>query len=345
MKPASIWWNQIGNSLRFLTRVSDSMKDCRSAVLHVPVQFPWRSECYGALDIRRSSFGCDRRLARLAWPQGADPGAFLLENLCSPEIAAGYWPGESCAAYLGGLQDIELCDCYVWVTGIHSKSDLSRWTEFIRLYEACAEPSENRAVFLLEYDGDAAEHPGIQRIEYRVESYDCRVFCLETAAALQNTQLLPYQAELAQRIGGNDPEFCAALLQQGDTLLQNPRQAVSDACVICPRFPPLTETHINSAAWKAAIVLLFPLLEQYRLDFIARYEPELCRHLPICNSNGEPITDPFDLELGPLCHILATCSSVSPADCEAIRLCRRVRNLLAHNKPIPCPDIRRVLEL
>ena len=44
---------------------------------------------------------------------------------------------------------------------------------------------------------------------------------------------------------------------------------------------------IVSAVWRAAVVLLFPVLEEYRFDFILRHKTELEKYLPITNSNGE----------------------------------------------------------
>ncbi len=351
MNPSTIWWEQIGNSLRFLGRAAAQLRDHRSALLILPQGLPWRQTFQDALDARRTAMGSDRRLVRLRWHPGADPGALLLETLCDEAVAAEYWPGQSYGEYLASKRDLALNECCVWVTGIHSKADLARWTDFIRVYERFAQPPELRAIFLLEYCGEAPEQPGIDCIEYRVRDYDCRVFCLELAAALQNTELTAYQAELALRIGQSDPEFCAALLEQGAALLRSPSDTVGAVTRQGLRssgeaFPLLTDQQITSAVWKAATVLLFPILEQYRLDFAARHQAALRCRLPISNSSGESITDPFDLEIGPLHYVVSALGEAIPAgEREQIRLCHRVRNLLAHNKSVPCPDIQRVLAL
>lgn len=351
MNTAAIWWEQIGNSLRFLSRTAALFRDSRSAILHMPDGLPWRQEFYDALDQRRTAMGCDRRLIRLGWTPSTEPGQFVLDRLCDSDVAANYWPGQRYGEYLASCKSLSLRECCVWITGIHDKADLMRWSAFIQLYDRCAGSPERRAVFLLEYDGEAPERPGIDRIEYRVQSYDCRVFCLETAAALDNTTLPVYQAELAQRIGGADPEFCAALLTQGAALLHDPAAAVPEAVRTCRRrsgeaFAALTEQQISSAARKAATALLFPMLEQYRLDFVTAHQAALRCRLPITGSNGETVTDPFDLELGELRHIIGTLGdSIPAAESETIRLCHRVRNLLAHNKRVPCEDVRRILAL
>lgn len=351
MNAGKIWWGQIGNSLRFLTNVTNHLRDCHSAVLQVPQIIPWRQAFYEAIDMRRTSFSADRRLMRLSWNEAVEPGAFVLDELCSSRVRADYWPGQSCGEYLGSRDDIVLNDYYVWITGIHSKSGLAKWAEFVSQYETAAKKLERSAVFLLEYDGTAADASGLDKIVYAVENYDCRVFCLEMATALANSDLRSYQAELALSVGRSDPELCAVLLERGTDLLEAPvktaqsvlREGFSSQGL---RFAEMSETEIESAVWKAAIVLLFPILEQYRSDFIAAHEADLARHLPITNSNGDRITDPHDLEFGPIHYIVSNSKArFSSADIELVKLCRKTRNLLAHNKMVPCQDIRTLSKL
>lgn len=351
MNPGSIWWEQIGNSLRLLNSVTECLRDCRPAVLRLPERMPWRERFYDTADMRRSAFSAERRLIRLAWPGCFDPGEFVLKELCSPRVRADYWPGQSCAAYLGSREDLMLNAYDVWVTGIHCKADLLRWTEFVREYERAGEQLEKRAVFLLEYDGPSIHPPGIRMISYTVEHHDCRVFCLEIAAALKNTGLREYQAELALQVSGGDPELCWALLLTGDSLLRDPAAAAqrvlsSERSCAGQPFPAMSEQQITSAAWKSAVVLFFPILEQWRIRFVTRHQAELTRYLPITNSNGAKVTDPFDLEIGSLHYIVGQHKNAfTSLDLEDIQLCRNARNMLAHNKMITCADAEKILNL
>lgn len=351
MSPGMIWWGQIGNSLRLLSRIANDLRDRRSAVLRVPRRLPWRAAFYEAVDLRRSSFGGERRLRRLPWEEGADPGAYILDKLCSERVRADYWPGQTYGAYLGSRDDIVLCDYYVWITGIRRKRDLFQWLEFVTQYRQAAKQAEQSAVFILECEETVADAAGMDVIDYSVEHYDCRVFALETANALCAGELRAYQAELALSLAGNDPELCCALLREGERLLQDPVRTALEVCRTAVSssgepFPLPEEQEAASAAWEAAVVLLFPVLERFRMDFIKRFDEELRRHLPIHNSNGDVVQDPQDLEIGPLYHIVTACSKAfSPAMVEAIRLCRNARNLLAHNKLVPYEDVRRLLTL
>jgi hypothetical protein len=255
------------------------------------------------------------------------------------------------AAYLAAKNDIMLNDYYIWITGVHSKADLSKWSEFIAQYRRCSKIPEQRAVYVVEYDGAAVESFDLPMLSYSVESYDCRVFCLETAAALRNTEFQNYQAELALRICDCDPELCFALLEIGNRLLHNPVRTAfevlqngysSEQTV----FTSKTEQQIQSAVWEASVVLLFPVLERCRLNFIAQNADALARHLPISNSNGDRITEPCDLELGSLHYIVSSANrDFCTVDTDAIRLCRKVRNQLAHNKPLSYSDVVNIFAL
>lgn len=351
MKAGTIWWSQIGNSLRLLTKVTNNLRDCHSAVLQVPQRLPWRQDFYQAIDDRRSTFSGERRLMRLQWEENADPGEFILDELCSKRVRADYWPGQTYAAYLGSRDDILLNDYYVWITGVHSKTDIARWAEFITQYDHAAQRLENRAVYIVEYDGTPVDVVGVEKIVYTVENYDCRVFSLEAAAELGNTDLRNYQAELARSICGNDPELCYELLQSGSKLLHNPVQTTANVLsASCSSegipFASIDEQNIQSAVWEATIVLLFPVLERYRMNFITKNKDELARHLPISNSNGDRITDPRDLEIGAIYYIVSSASKAfATEDIDAIKLCRKVRNLLAHNKVVPVDDIQKIINL
>lgn len=342
MNAGKIWWEQIGNSLRFLSGISNTLAESRSVVLSLPAKLPWRQDFYEAVDLRRAAFSGQRRLKRLSWASGTEPGAFVLEELCSDRVRADYWPGQTYGAYLGSREELMLHDYYVWITGIHSKSDLNAWLEFVAQYEHAARNLEQRGVFVLEYDGAEMDVSDAAHLCYSVKHYDCRVFCLESAAALSNTELLSYQAELALSIAGADPELCFALLQSGGRFLRRPVQTAVEGNWI----PPIGEQRAASAAWKAALVLLYPILERRRMDIIASHIPELAQKMPITNSNGEKTTDPWDLELGQLWHILQSSDRIfSSQEAEDISLCRRVRNLLAHNKIVPYDDVLAVFAL
>lgn len=351
MNAGEIWWGQIGNSLRLLTAVTNILRDCRSAVLQLPAALPWRQTFRDTVALRRTALGDNRSMKTIAWRDGADPGAFILRELCPRQVLADYYPGQSCAAYLGRREGLTLNEQNIWVTGVHRREDVQRWIAFLTEYEQASAELPSRAVFLLEYDGPPVPGGGTELLTFHVEHYDCRVFCLESGAALKNASLREYQAELALRIGGADPELSWHLLCAGEELITDPVRTAMDVVSRFRNsegrsFPQLTEQQIVSAAWRAALVIFLPILEQWRMDFVSRHEPELFRHLPIHNSNGEKVTDPYDLELGALFFISRQPGSpFSQEDRAKIELCRDARNKLAHNKALPREEARQILAL
>ncbi|MBR3569894.1 MAG: hypothetical protein IKN96_03700 [Oscillibacter sp.] len=352
MNAADIWWGQIGNSLRLLSRVTECLRDHKSAVLAMPERFPWKERFYREIDVRRAPYSLNRRLKRVAWTGRGEPGQLILTSMCPLDAQAEYWPGQTYGEYLGSRRNLPINDYDIWITGVHKKSDLMKWAEFVSQYRAAADGAEPHAVFLIEYDGPDMKPGSVERISCQVERYDCRVFCLEMAAELSNAALRDYQAELALNLGGSRPELCAALLETGDRLLEEPlstaRQVLDAARDSDGKpFPPRSETELTSEIWLAAVALLFPPMERYRIAFIERHKLELTRFLPISNSNGEQVTEPFDLEVGALCHIIANLRVhlFAPAEVAGLRLCRRVRNLLAHNKPPELADAEAVMSL
>lgn len=351
MNAGAIWWGQLGSSLRLLNTITEHLRDCRSAVLRVPPRFPWKQDFYDAVDNRRAAFSGARRLMRLRWDPAVAPGEFILRTLCTESFRALYWPGNTYAQYLSSRQDIPLNGYFVWICGVHKASEAAQWAEFVAQYEHAARQLDSHAVFIIEYDGPATGISGIDSIVYTVEHHDCRVFCLETAAELQNTDVPAYQAELALCIGRDSPELCSLLLRTGTGLLQDPVKTAM-RCIIGTvssdglPFSAQTEKQIASAAWKAAVVLIYPILEQFRLNFVTENKKYLAGHLPITNSNGDRVTDPLDLEIGPICHIIGSVETSFPEKTVAqIRLCRQARNLLAHNKPLPYELVQKLTAL
>ena len=343
MNPGIIWWNQIGSCLQLLSELTSRLKNGDSAVLCTGNGIPWRVEFYETVDRLREPFSGNRRLKRIPWRGGMAPGAFVLRECCSAAVQADYWPGQSHGEYLGSRGDLLLCDYYVWVTGIRQKSDLKRWSSFLSDYDKASRGLEQRAVFILEYEGPADSSPGRWELNLPVEHYDCMLFSLEASKSIRPTCLRQYAAELSAQIGSGNPELCAALLEQGEAFVSDP-VASTNQVIRSKGFVKMREETVCSAVWKASIIVLFPILEQMRLDCIRNNYQSLLRQLPINNSNGERVDDPYDLELGALYYLSGSKNDVmSLDDRNAVILCRRVRNALAHNKIPEFDDIVKVL--
>lgn len=350
MNEGAVWWEQIGTSRRFLNQIKENMEAANSVVLHVPEKMPWKNYFYTMVDLQKASFSGDRQMQRLEWRPGEEPGAFILDRLCTRLVRADYFPGQTYAEYLGSRDDILLCDYYVWITGIDTREDLSRWTDFISQYNECSKAFSKRAIYIIEYSGPTCSTGQIACLSFPLGHLDRQVFCLELASALNNASQRDFQSELALRVGGDDPELSALLIGSGESFVRDPvvvtQTQIQDRLRSdYTRFRDLTVEQISSAVWKADIVILFPILEQWRFDLVTKYEAELRRFLPIRNSNGEKVEEPFDLELGSLLYIAVQNQPFTKAEYDQLKLCRSVRNKLAHNQAIPAEEAYAVLSL
>lgn len=336
MRAGEIWWSQIGNSIRFLDGIVNALRDARSAILDIRKSIPWREEFYEAVDVRRASHTGHRRLIRREWTAGSNPGRFLLDAICTSEEQANYYPGWSFAQYLSATENISIRDYYVWITAIHNKSDMRKWVDFLTEYGKLTQDAGQRATFILEYDGVPISFGSVESLQYCVQKYDCRIFAMSSAASVENTKYIGYQSELAISLSAEDPQLCWELILRGNELLYDPVGAME--YVVGPNRMDIQT--IRSRVWEAGLIHLFPRIEQYRLSFIGKHTQELMAHLPIDNGDGEMITEPEDLEMGNLWflvnHYHGMCSR---SDFQNIKLCRDIRNNLAHNKPVPFDSI------
>lgn len=368
---AEVWWTQISSSRQLVSRVKEYMENEQSFVLHIPKQIPWKDKFYSRIEdtagvSRRplKARGSEERTKRtLSWkPEQSDlsAGRFLLNNedLFTDAERCAYHLSKSYPDYIAELHSSLLAQSFIWVTNITTQRDIVDWVNFVVEYNKVA---DERAVFILEYCGPEYTPPAevplvrycVEAMDYCVEAMDCRVFCLELASILANTTQKEYQAELGFRVGNLDPEISARLMSMGEVFIEDPVGAAmsldharySDGT----SYPAFDRSQIESAVWRANISMLFPVLEQWRLALIAKYETDLQKYLPVENSLGEKVEKPSELELGVLYFMTQSNKAVShvfaEAECSALELCRKVRNMLAHNEAVAFDDVRCVLEL
>ena len=349
MTPERIWWEQIGSSIRLIDTIAAALEDEQSLVLRIPDGLPWRDGFYKTLDIRMSAIAADRQLRRLKWNCHEEPGEFILRRLCPQEVQANYYPGQSIPAYLSSLDNLVLSDCYIWISDVYERDDICKWISFINDYRPVESDSSRKAIFIIEYAGPQVETGRTRTVEFRVEEYNCKVFCLELAYELKNTDVPVYQAELAHAMGERNPEFGTLLLNWGEDFLKDPvfiAQTILEHSVnsVGRAFEPAETTFLESCIRRANMVTLYPILEQVRISCIMRHEEQLRNCLPIKNSNGETITEPYELELGGLCHIITNGMHIFYGDeIDRLRVCKKVRNLIAHNRSIEFEDVKRIL--
>lgn len=351
MRLADIWWQQVGSSLRLCRAIVRQMETETSFVLRLPRRLPWQDTFYDRMQDSLSSLRADRTL-RFLTCTGAAPGRQILEELCSEEVRAGYWPDQSYARYLAALPELTLNHMYVWVRQISTPGQLEQWRSFAAQYAAAAAEADEpgpHALFVLEYRTKHPSAAAADEVGYRISGGDCQVFSLE-AAALAEGLPAEYLATMAQCAGGGDPELAGALIREGEAFLRSPvdtvQQILAEGCTESGEpFAPADVETLHLRIWRAQMMVLFAQLEEKRLNYIRTNYARLKSWLPNPDEKGGVIDDPYDLEYGNLFYMTRRPDTdFSRQESEEIRLCRDVRNLLAHNELVPCDQALRLLE-
>lgn len=347
MNLSSIWWQQVGRSLRLFQAIVHHVQTSPSFVLRLPTLLPWEQEFYSRIQSTLSSMNANKMFRFLDCSAQKSPGQQVIEELCSEEVRAGYWPNQDLASYLADLRDVPLNQMFIWVRGIPSAAVLENWKRFTAKYSTG--PSDHpRAVFILEYREQKPCSRSEKEITYTITSADCQVFCLE-AASLQNDLPVGYLSALAFCMGEEIPEQCGAFLKAGNAFLLDPvgaaEQILSTQNFSSGRpFFSAPKEQLRIRAWQAQVMVLFPLLEQRRTGYIQEHHARLKSWLPVTGENGQEITDPYDLEYGNLFFLTRRDDTTfSSAEAETIRFYRDIRNLLAHNTLVPCEKVLKFL--
>lgn len=351
MSLSSIWWQQVGSSLRMRQKVVRRLQNEESFVLRVPLRMPWQEDFYELMRDRLSSLNANRMVRFLTCDSALSPGQQILNELCSEDVRTSYWPGQSYAEYLAGLRDVPFNQMFIWVKNIMTSASLEQWRSFAAQYRASRSAEAGaHAVFILEYHTDNSTSGGSGEVIYSISDRDCQVFCLEASALFEE---LPweYLSTLALCVGGGDPEKCAVLIQAGKEFLSDPevtgQEILSQGYYSNEEpFPIPQEGTVRSSVWRAQIMVLFPLLEAHRFRYIYTNYDRLQRYLPLPDENGAVIHQPYDLEFGNLYYLTRQVgTSFSREEAENIRICRSIRNLLAHNNLVPYEDVMHLLRM
>lgn len=350
MMMEKIWWEQVGSSLDLMQQISDLFRRRDSFVLHLKDPLPWPGYFEQCLLSKTTAYRNRYQYRVQSALEQADPGQLLMDHYSPEAFRLAHWPDDPIARYLCSNADLELHESIFRIQDIHNREQLARWIRFVREYHRYAAELPLKAMFFLEYDGPDTNLDSIPAVTFQIQPYDCHVFCLEAGSRMNGPDWQKeYAAELALRISGTDPELCAALLKDGDSLIAAPvtysiqvfqrfvhsnKQALSDA---------ISKSALESAVWQAQITLCFPALERRRMELIRNHMEELKRRLPLTNNYGETITSPLDLEVSDLSYIASRTNTIFQAqENQQITFLRTARNELAHLSSLPVESLEKL---
>lgn len=351
---SDLWWNRIISSVQYFNLLKEKLSNEINVLIFCKSKFPWKNTFYEKIKTELGNITATRSIRSIRNKSGISPGKVILDSLCSPEIQANFWPGQSYAEYLADIDNITLNNMFVWVEGISTPDDASKWTEFVNEYNSKSKThSKNckRAVFILECCGNFSfetKSGYFSTIDITPSDFDRHMFCIMNTSEIRCSYTLKqYISELAFNLGENSVELCGLLSSKGLALMENPEIIYKWTCI---------ENHIEDSEIKSdieikseiiisQIKIIFPILEQNRQILIKKYNDEIKKALPIKNSLGEIVNEPYELELAALLLIVNQSKvSMSPDDKCLLMLCRSIRNKIAHNEILSSAEVKIILD-
>lgn len=374
MTDGEFWWRQIPGAARLVQRVAEAVCHHRIVVLHVPQHLPWadtfrhlvsievhRSEAARSLEFLDAGEVCPQDDGAQA---GDALGDYLLHHFCKPDVRDGFRPALGYDGYLAACRDTTLGSSYLWFTGL-SADVLEAWAAFLAHYYEHFQtekrrqhiPGDGFACLLETAESGTFAKKGVVEIAAAddITSYDGYIYSFLRAGGLQISGtpeavrwLRPCLAELARSLGGGDVEQSAALLGEGERLLEDPVAACRHVAAQgtysdgSPFPPALLPDVLRRRVWTTQIRLIFPWLEEQRLALLDRHADEaraLVASGGIENGNHEVITDGQLLEIGTICYHKNQ-FRFTERERRAIDLHRAARNDLAHLSPLSLAAMR-----
>ena len=346
-----IWWEKVPNAVAFISDMVENLLNEKSIVLSCSGDLPWYSCMVRTVKEAVKQQNSSKRFESASDIQ--NPGAYLLKEFCKPEKRAEYRPSKSYAKFFAGSDDIVLHGRYLWIK-VSSKEQLDIWTNFVSEYIKERGKNKETAVFILEWTGNgnlqAKKGIKICSFDEYVSEYDRIVFCtLASSSVGERSYIKNYLTELTANVVGNDIELCAACLENYRDFLKDPYVAVCKVIHDQVRSDgsdytfEKDEDTINHLIWLAQIKTVFPVLEEYREDFVQRHSSAIAKHLPITSSYGETYDDPSDVELGTLKYMADNgMLNLSAKEYESLRINKDARNKLSHLTPLSLEEVKKL---
>lgn len=347
-----IWWERVPNASAFVNDIVSSLSEEHSIILQYSESLPWQE----AFKSFVKETVCQQNASR-SFETARDidePGPFLLNEFCKREKRSQYRPSKGYAGFFAESDDIVLNERYLWVE-VSTEKQLDSWSTFVSDYLKLRDKKKTSAVFILEWQGStpAPKKKGmtVYSFDDYIGDYDRIVFSMLASSAVKgDTFVKDYLAELASNVIGNDIELYAECFARPKEFLQDPYSVVKD-CVensIRSDGTPFTfsksREEVNHSIWLAQIRTIYPVIEEFREDFVQKHYSAIKSKLPITTAFDEVYNDPNDVELGTLVYMAGLgLLFLNPKDYEELKAHKDARNTLSHLGILSYEEIRMLM--
>ncbi len=340
MRTEDIWWKRLSNPVNLIENIADSILENKSVAVICRDGIPWKTSFLDAVmeDISQCSAGMRNSTHDIR--ENINPGDFLMKKYCSKQEQSRYVPSETKARFLSKskFSTINKSRVFVFLDG-----QANEWVNFIDEYSSYfGEDDEHGLFVLLTSDGNikSSEHIDCYDYDKMVSQFDTLLLCM-TVLSEQNYGILEkqYISETAVSIADGNVMLAGKLAECGINLVIKPYETV-DFVLSTDNFPmEMNEQKLKASVWKAQIKVLFPLLEQFRYDFISEHYREISDSLYGASNEDYKNKNVYDLEIIDLYHICKKRRIVSDTEFKCLGSFREARNILAHWELVPYKSV------
>lgn len=345
-----IWWEQVPNARLYIDKITDRLVGQKSLILQHSSPFPWYPAFLSTVKDAVKRQNASKAFVTVDGDK--EPGSYLLESLCGARIRAQYRPRIGHAAFLATNNETVLHERFVWVE-ISSEDQLQKWVSFVTEYLGSRPNGQNRAVFILNWQGSgriAQSEQWLEILSYDsiVGEYDHLIFAMMASASLlEGTTQKNYLAEMLVQVLEQDVELYLECLKRCADFLKSPYTIVRDICEGECRGTgeaytfSKTEDEVGRAVWAAQIKTVYHILEEYRENFVSRHKNAIAAHLPIENLWGDEYKEPGDVELGALRSLVRSNRLVlTSGEAKRLEAFWDARNKLSHLTALTYEEVR-----
>lgn len=348
-----IWWERVPNALSFVNDIVGSLVDEKSMILQHSVPLPWQASFISFVKDSVKQQNSSKTFEAVSGTE--KPGPYLLREFCKPEKRAQYRPSKSYADFLAESDDIVLHERYIWVT-ISSAEQLEAWTSFVSDYIKGRSKNKEPAAFVLDWQGTElfSRKKGVAYYSFDdyIGEYDRVVFSMLASSSIPGgTFIKNYLAELAANVIGNDIELYAKCFKCYREFMVDPYDVVTSCAANSLRSDGSSfqffksRSEVEHSVWLAQIRTIYPIIEEFREDFVQKHKAAVKAQLPITSSYGEVYDDPNDVELGTLVYMAGSGKlTLNTKEYDKLIAFKDARNTLSHLGIIPLEKINHLFE-
>ena len=342
------WWSRVTGPRTVVESIAEYLAERTNVLFRTPTSLPWYDSFAIALrsDIERKAdlvgLGIERIDLSHAAPEVNDPGTYLLNRYGRIDERDGYRSGRGITIQNYLQSKGILKRKILWVR--LNASALGPWVDFCRKWQI---RKHDECLFLLESDGMPPRRSRwLRLVDYAdiVTEFDVRLFNSllfgSGELARLSTTWKRYGIAIATHLCDGDPLAASRLLKDRDFLkedtLQISKSILGDG----------NENELRKRLWVGQLEVLFPLIEEERLEIVDRLRSRLDELVGagITQFDG-PVQQPEDVEFGTLVYLMAS-GRLAVDDKETrqrIHLLRDCRNLLAHRTPLNAEQVQQLL--